>query len=315
MTFRRSLAVALAAALAAAIVNAWLVQREARPARADAGRVLRLPGPDLHVREDGVRGRAPLVLLHCYTCSLEWWDAVVPALARRHRVIRLDLVGHGGSEKPRSGYAMADQARQVGRALAVLGVKRAVFVGQSMGVSVATAVAERHPTLVRRLIAIDEAPGDNWEHAIGLTAKLGFVPGLGEAIYRLVPDSMVRGGLEIAFAEGHPVPDFAVESFRDVTYNAYRDSGLESDDYKDERPIHERLAALGVPVAAIFGRDDRIADVPKSVAAYREIPGAEVATVAAAGHSPNVERPALTARLILRHAASQDRRPRRDRAL
>ncbi|MEA2364492.1 MAG: hypothetical protein QOI32_4 [Thermoleophilaceae bacterium] len=280
-------------------LNTVSVQREAKPARADVGRVLALPGPDLQIREDGRRGDPPIVLLHCYTCSIEWWDGLAPALARRHRVIRLDLIGHGGSEKPRSGYSMRDQARQVAIALQRLNVRHAVVVGHSMGVSVATALAERHRGLVDRIVVIDEAPGDDWEQPIGPTAKLGFIPVLGELIYRTVPDSMVSDGLQIAFAKGTEPPRFALESFRDLTYNAYRDSGLESDDYKDERPIHERLAAIGLPVLAVFGQDDQIAIVLRSLAAYRSIPGARTATVAGAGHSPNVERPRTTARLIL----------------
>jgi pimeloyl-ACP methyl ester carboxylesterase len=300
---RKRTGLALLAFIAVALaVNTVLVQRESKPARADVGRVIRLPGPDLQVREDGPTSSPALVLLHCFTCSIEWWDRLTPALAKRHRVVRLDLIGHGGSDKPRTGYSMENQARQVALALRRLGIRSAVVVGQSMGVSVATALAERHPDFVERLVVIDQAGGDHWEKPIGLTGKLGFLPVSGELLYRAVPDSLVRDGLEIAFAEGFEVPDFALRSFRDLTYNAYRDSGLESDDYKDERPIHQRLAATGVRVLAIFGEEDRIADAEKSLAAYRQIPAARVATIAGAGHSPNVERPEVTARLILEFA-------------
>jgi pimeloyl-ACP methyl ester carboxylesterase len=44
---------------------------------------------------------APIVLLHCFACSLHRWDRVVPLLERRHRVVRLDLLGFGGPEKPK----------------------------------------------------------------------------------------------------------------------------------------------------------------------------------------------------------------------
>jgi pimeloyl-ACP methyl ester carboxylesterase len=300
---KKQVALALFALLAVALAfNILAVQKESEPASADVGRILHLPGPDLQVREDGHRDDPPIVLLHCFTCSIEWWDRVAPALARKHRLIRLDLIGHGGSEKPESGYTMEEQARQVALALRRLDVSSSIVAGQSMGVSVATALAERDPELVKGLAVIDEAPGDAWEQPIGLTAKLGFLPVSGELIYRVVPDSMVRSGLEIAFAEGFEFPDFALSSFRDLTYNAYRDSGLESDDYKDESPIHERLVATGLPVLAIFGEEDRIADTRSSTAAYEEIPGANVETLAGAGHSPNVERPRRTARLILEFA-------------
>ena len=95
------LAVALIAALLA--LNMLLVERDTEPANADIGRVLDLPGGDVHVREDGEPTDPPLVLIHGFQASLRWWDRVTPALAREHRVIRIDLLGHGGSEKPRDG--------------------------------------------------------------------------------------------------------------------------------------------------------------------------------------------------------------------
>ena len=54
---------------------------------------------------------------------------------------------------------------------------------------------------------------------------------------------------------------------------------------------------------AIFGAEDQIVDADESLAAYAEIPGARTATIEEAGHSPHVETPEETARLILEFAA------------
>ena len=58
-------------------------------------------------------------------------------------MIRIDLLGHGGSEKPTSGYSIEDQAALVAGALDRLGVQGAVVVGHSMGVAVAVSLAEQ----------------------------------------------------------------------------------------------------------------------------------------------------------------------------
>ena len=63
------------------------------------------------MREDGPADAPAVVLLHGFACSIRWWDRMVAALARDHRVIRFDLLGHGGSEKPKDGYSMENQAR------------------------------------------------------------------------------------------------------------------------------------------------------------------------------------------------------------
>lgn len=130
MKLRR--AVMPGAALPAAVallVNTVVVGRETRAATPDVGRILDLEGPDVQVREDGRPGGAPILSVHGLVGSIRWWDRVVPALASRYRVIRVDLVGHGGAEKPRSGYDPLSQAEQLGRALDRLSVDgRAVVV-------------------------------------------------------------------------------------------------------------------------------------------------------------------------------------------
>ena len=76
-------------------------------------------------------------------------------------MIRIDLLGHGGSQKPSSGYEITSQAALVGAALDRLEVQGAVVVGHSMGFSVATALAEQSTQLVDRLVNIGAGPSED----------------------------------------------------------------------------------------------------------------------------------------------------------
>ena len=67
-------------------------------------------------------------------------------------------------------------------------------------------------------MVILDSPSKSGDAELPFTARLGFVPVLGQAIDRVVPDSMIRSGLESAFADGFDVPDQFVEDFRDMTY-------------------------------------------------------------------------------------------------
>jgi pimeloyl-ACP methyl ester carboxylesterase len=297
------LLVALAVLLA---VNTVVMNRETKPAKADTGRVVDLPGGDLHVRESGPRDAPAVVLLHGFACSLAWWDDVVPALARDHRVIAFDLLGHGGSEKPRDGYGMEDQARRVAAALDKLGVRRAVVVGHSMGGAVATALVENRRPLVESVVMLDTGPDRN-DAKLPLSARLGFVPVLGQAIRRVVPDNMIRDGLESAFAPGYDVPDRFVEDFKDMTYTSYDDSRSASDQYRDDSGLDDRLSDEGVPLLVVFGSQDDIAD-PDSAQDYRKVPGARIVALDGVGHSPHVEKPAATVRLIRSFVEGNSRR-------
>jgi pimeloyl-ACP methyl ester carboxylesterase len=293
---RRVLIGLLVVLLVALVVNTIVTDRETDEAQADVGRVIDLPDGDLQVREDGPRDAPPVVLLHGFACSLRWWDDMVPTLARDHRVIRFDLLGHGGSEKPKDGYGMESQARLVAAALDRLGVRRAAVVGHSMGGSVATALAEQPTRRVNSIVILD-SPSKKGDAELPFTARLGFVPVLGQAIDRVIPDAVVRNGLESAFAEGFDVPDRFVEDFRDMTYTSYDDSHRASDDYSDEGGLAERLKDEGLPLLVVYGEEDDLVD-PQSAQGYRDVPGARIVTLDGVGHSPHVERPRATAQLI-----------------
>lgn len=304
---RLKLAVAALAALVLLLaVNALVVGGRTGKAEVTVpgGRILDLPGGDLQVTEHGPRGGQPIVLIHCFSCASDWWDGMVPALERRHRVVTVDLLGHGGSEKPGSGYTPENQAKVVAQALERLGVRDATVVGHSLGGSVGVALSEQDPQLVERLAIVDMPPDDSYGD-LGFIAGLAFQPLLGEALWTIKPDFSVRDGLEVAFAPGYDVPDAFVDDVKRLTYTAYDDSPGGNAEFLDAESLDRRMQATGKPLMVLMGAEEQIVDDPRrALDQYRRaVAGAETHLIAGAGHSPNVERPALTAKLVLRFAS------------
>ncbi len=300
--------IGIGAALAVLLgLNTVIVDRETKPAAVTepGGRLLKLPGGEIEVVEKGPRDASPIVLIHCFSCAINWWDKMMPLLARDHRVVAVDLLGHGGSEKPTSGYTIPNQADLVAQALARLGVRDAVVAGHSLGGSVAVGLAERSPQLVKKVMIIDTPP-DHSGSSLGLVAKLGFAPVIGEFFWRVKPDFAVRKGLAVAFAPGFDVPDEFVEDVNRMTYSSYHDSPQGSDDYTKEEPLDQRMKESGKPLLVIMGAEEQIVDDPtQALAEYRQTyPGTETRLIAGSGHSPNVEKPAQTAALLLGFANS-----------
>lgn len=300
---RAAAAIAAAAAILALLgLNALLVSGETEGAEATVpgGSILTTRSGDVQIVERGPAGAPPIVLIHCFSCAIDWWDGVMPLLQRDHRVIAIDLLGHGGSEKPDSGYTPEHQAETVARALRARRVHDATVVGHSLGGSVSVALAERAPDLVDR-VAIIDMPPDNSYGDLGFIAGLAFKPVLGEALWRIKPDFSVRDGLEVAFAPGFEVPDAFVEDVKRLTYSAYDDSPAGNEDFLDEEPLDRRMSETGKPLMVLMGAEEQIVDDPRR--ALRQyataVPTAETHLIAGAGHSPNVERPALVARLVL----------------
>ena len=301
------------------LLNAIALDNQTKDAEVDVdgAEIVQTSIGGLQLLEDGNPQGSPVVLIHCYTCSLHWWERMAPQLAADHRVIRVDLLGHGGSEKPKAGYGIDEQARGVAEALAEAGVQRAVVVGHSLGGAVATALAEQSSTLTAGLVIVAEAPDDSYGE-LSFSAKLGYVPMIGQAIARvaqIAPASRVKDEYEQAFApnfnisSGFDDPDQVVDDLRAMSYTAYADVHEASDDYRDEQPLDERLATAGVPLLVIFGDEDQIYDARDSVEAYEDVPGARTVLLPGVGHSPNVEVPDQTAELIAGFAGGVEPAP------
>ena len=103
-----------------------------------------------------IAGRGPLLLLmHGMAGSSETWRHVMPALATRFTVLAPDLLGQGGSDKPRGEYSLGAHANTLRDLLDALGHERATVVGHSLGGGVAMQFAHQFPERCERLVLVD----------------------------------------------------------------------------------------------------------------------------------------------------------------
>jgi pimeloyl-ACP methyl ester carboxylesterase len=304
----------IAALIVLLVINAIVVSNATKDAyvRNSGARLVETANGTLQVLDQGNPRGTPIVLLHCDTCSMAWWQRLAPLLERDHRVISVDLLGMGGSDKPSGGYAITDQAAATAEALSKLGVVGATIVGHSLGGSVATALAQQSPQLASRVVIIDQSADDGFEsESVGL--KMTRWPVIGQGIARVVqvaPKSWIRDQYGQAFAPGFDIssgfnnPEQPVDDLRVMTYTAYTDTVDAEQDFVGEAPLDQRLATAHVPTMVIFGAEDQIYDAQEAVDRYRQnVPGVQTHLIPGAGHSPNVERPNLVAPLILSWAA------------
>ena len=297
------------------LLNAIVVSNETKNAyvRNPGAQLIQTSNGTLQVLDQGDPSGSPIVLIHCYTCSMYWWDDLAPLLQHGHRVIRVDLLGHGGSDKPGAGYSIDQQAGAVAEALAKLGVLNATVVGHSLGGSIATDLAQQSPRLASKVVIIDQAPQDGFNDE-SLAQHLSYWPIVGQAMNRLVqvaPKSLVKNQYGEAFAPGYDIssgfqnPDQPVDDLRAMTYTAYTQILDAEKSFVDAAPLDQRLAATHVPVMVIFGAEDQIYDAQAAIARYRQnVPGVQTHLIPGAGHSPNVEKPSLVAPLILGFAGN-----------
>ncbi|MGH8878182.1 MAG: alpha/beta fold hydrolase, partial [Stackebrandtia sp.] len=215
---RRRRIVAAVFGVVAVLLAANTAAVEWDSAEAGGDSIVHLKGGDVHVAQDGPRDAPALVLIHGLAGSTHWWDKLVPKLTESHRVISIDLLGHGRSAKPTgSGYQIPEQARRVGAALDRLGVKQAIVAGHSTGGSVATALAEERGDLVTALALINTGPSLDAFASEGIAARAMFTPVLGHLVWRVRTDAMLRKAMSSAFTRRIEVPQQLVDDVDGMT--------------------------------------------------------------------------------------------------
>ncbi|WP_433625799.1 alpha/beta fold hydrolase [Nocardia sp. CA-120079] len=92
-----------------------------------------------------------------------WWQArkIMPLLARRHRVIAVDLRGMGSSDTPDHGYDKKTMAEDIHQLVRHLGYSTVDVAGHDIGSMVAFSLAANHPETVRRLALLEEPHPDD----------------------------------------------------------------------------------------------------------------------------------------------------------
>ena len=96
-----------------------------------------------------------VVLLHGFLENQKMWDNYIDAFAKKNRIITIDLLGHGETECMGYVQTMEDNADAVHAVLLQLKIRKAVFVGHSMGGYVSLAFAELYPDFVKGLVLLN----------------------------------------------------------------------------------------------------------------------------------------------------------------
>ena len=101
------------------------------------------------------KGDPALVFVHCGGCNRGFWDGQMAYFAAKHRVVALDLAGHGQSGGGRKDWTMAAFGQDVMSVVEALGLKRVVLIGHSLGGPAVLEAARHMPGRVAGLVLVD----------------------------------------------------------------------------------------------------------------------------------------------------------------
>lgn len=232
-------------------------------------------------------GGEPLLLLHGYGDSGRAFEPIVPFLPRAWRVLAPDQRGHGDSERPPEGYAIADLAADAAALLDSAEVGAATVVGHSMGSLVAQQLALDHPERVTRLVLVGATPRIGPDAVAELEREV-------RELVDPVPEDFVRAFQVSTLRQ--PVPDAflaqIVAESRKLPARLWR-ALLEGFARFD---VTARLGEIACPTLVVWGAHDAYFGRAEQELLLAGIPGAVLQVYEDAGHDPHWEEPERFAR-------------------
>jgi pimeloyl-ACP methyl ester carboxylesterase len=251
----------------------------------------------------------PVVLLvHGITSSSATWAPVIPALAEHAHVIAPDLLGHGGSDKPRADYSLGALASGLRDLLERLGHDRATVVGHSLGGGVVMQFAYQFYEHCDRMVLVSSG-GLGREVSVALRAAT--LPGA-ELVLPVIAHRRVRDvGVAVSrLLERLPVRlrPSVVEVARG--YASLADTPTRSAFVQTLRSVvgpggqqvsgNDRLyLAEGRPTLIVWGARDTVIPVAHAHVAHLAIPGSRLEIFEQSGHFPHQDEPIRFARVLL----------------
>jgi len=252
----------------------------------------------MHFQEFGDAAKPPMILIHGYTASVYVWKTVAPMLADNgFRVIAVDLVGFGWSEKPRwFEYSIQAQARMISRFMNALGIGRSSVVGNSYGGAVALNLTLDYPEMVEKLVLVDPVTNDSPKNHPVL--KIVAVRGIGEMLTPFIADSKLflraRMHNTLAKANHHLITEERMESIRRPLNAADGHHSLlaTSRNWNAGR-IEQDAHLIKQPTLIIWGEQDTVIPIKGGYKLRQEMPNARLIVFKDCGHVPPEEKSEL----------------------
>jgi len=267
------------------------------------GEFVDLGGARLYYYAAGTRGAGePIVLLHGFPTASHLWKRLVPLLPAGHRVVVVDLLGYGRSDRP-AGRPLGPRAHagRIAELLDALGINYACVVGHELGGGVAQAMAVRWPQRVSRLCLVAPVAYDEWPvREIRLARAM--LP-----LTRHLPPTWLLGFLKKEMLRGYAdqelgshsvdryVKPFGTADGRDALVEH-----LLALDPAETTALGPRLKDLVMPSAIVVGAHDPFIDASVGERLKQDIPGATLDVLPDGRHFLPEESPEAVSEVIAR---------------
>jgi pimeloyl-ACP methyl ester carboxylesterase len=227
------------------------------------------------------------ILVHGFASALDAWATVVPALAKTHRVLALDLKGFGWTDRPEGDYSPDAQARLVLGLMQQRGITKAALVAHSWGSSVALAAVLAAPEKFTKVALYDA-----WVYEDQLPAFFHWSrqDGVGEVLFGLYYKERTDERIGFAFYDKKLISERLVEDIdaaldRPGTVAAAL-AAVRGQRYAE---VEARYRTVKKPVLLLWGREDLVTPLRFGERLAKDLPNSRLVTYPRCGHFPMLE--------------------------
>lgn len=255
-------------------------------------------GVALHYQERG-SGPEALVFSHSYLLDSSHFGPQMSALSPHYRCIAFDHRGHGGSERPQSGYDMETLYTDAVAFIRAMNCAPVHFVGLSTGGFIGLRLGFRRPDLLRTLTLMDSSAQAEPAHKrlqYGLMTKVVAVTGMRPfAGYVMSQFFSKRSRRE-------PAKRAELSRFRRMIVDNDAETMVKfGRGILARQSVLEHLPEISVPTLVIVGEQDKPQPPARARRMAEAIPGAELLLVPDAAHISTVDSPDLVNAALVRH--------------
>ncbi|NIV13856.1 MAG: alpha/beta fold hydrolase [Aliifodinibius sp.] len=206
---------------------------------------------------DKGKGQA-IILIHGLGSYIPAWKKTIPALTEKYRVIALDLPGFGKSSKDVESYSISFFAKAVADLQDSLGIKKATWIGHSMGGQIALRAATNYPDKINKLVLLAPAGFETFTKQEGAMMSNFVTP---QSI-KATPDSLIRQTFKATFYDFPKEAQFMIEDRLAIrsaeNFEGYARAYAGSVQAMLDGPVFEELSEINQQVLILFGKQDML---------------------------------------------------------
>ncbi len=260
------------------VATPLLAQAQSAPVEKD----VTIYGAKIHYAEAG--SGPTVILLHGLGGSWQNWAFNIAPLAAKYRVVALDQIGFGKSDKPMINYRIGTYIDFLDQFYKQLKIERASLVGNSMGGWIAAAYTAAHPEKVDRLVLEDAAgyaPPSTFDYKV---------------LYNLNPstrDAMKQVAKLVFYNQALFGTEGAIDQAMAARINAgdgYTIKSLIESIIRGEDFVDAQVKTIKQPTLIVWGKQDGLTPVSDGERFKRDISNSTLLVIDQCGHVPNVEK-------------------------